>query len=214
MTAARGLSRSRPRGDGRGNKKGPMVSCRVRTDPSHRTLPRLLPTILQIAPVPALILIFAVSAAAQLSDEEARTLESYTLTMDHVVKALKASTALNEAMKRDATLARELDELSREPRLAVELKKLEGHARIKEQLRPLALEPKDFVLTLKTLANARLASTMPPKLPHPGTSAEHIKFFREHEDEIERLEDEIISPSPSARPQRSPAPGPPHGRDM
>jgi hypothetical protein len=159
-----------------------------------------------------LCLAWAAAARAQLTDEEARTLEGHSLNMEKVVKVLRASKAIGELAKKDPAFARDLDATAHEPRLEQEVKRLEANKTVQDLLRPLGVTPKDFVYTLKALALARQASSMPPTLPHPGASAEHIRFFREHDDEIELLEEQDGSPpSPSPKPL-PPPPSPKTGR--
>ena len=136
---------------------------------------------------------------AQTDDEDAKAIATFPLTMEGVDKALRASAILSKLQRNDTALSQEVAEIAREPRLKDQVKRLEANPKLMAPLRSYSLSAREFFLILKGLAAARLASGMPPKLPHPTASDEHIKFYRDHEDEIDALE-ENLAPEPSPTP--------------
>jgi hypothetical protein len=136
-------------------------------------------------------------ARAGMTEEEDKVVAGYPLTMEKVEKALRASAALNKSMKTNPALVRELDAAAREPTLAEQILHFDSNPKIVTLLKTFEITPRDFCLTLKAVVMARMASLMPPKLPHPAASGEHIKFYRDHQEEIERLEEDVVASAPS-----------------
>jgi hypothetical protein len=144
----------------------------------------------------ALLLVAALPGLAigQLSEEDSKEVAAYPLAMEKVEKAFKASTGLQRLLRNDPALARDLEARD----LQDQIRRFEGSAKVKDALRPLGITPRDFCLTMKAIAMARMAAMMPPTLPHPAASSDHIKFYREHQGEIEKLEEQqALPPEPS-----------------
>ena len=139
----------------------------------------------------ALALLFVGGTAfAGLSEADEKAIEEYPLTMEKVESALKASAALHRLLAKDPALAREVDASARGA-LDDQVHLFESKAEIKGLVQTFTLSIRDFCFTIKAVALAREASEMPPKLPHPGASAEHIHFYRENQEKIDALEDDI-----------------------
>jgi hypothetical protein len=125
-----------------------------------------------------------------LSEADEKAIAEYPLTMEKVESALKASAALHRLLAKNPTLAREVDASSRGA-LNEQVRLFESKTQIKDLVRSSTLSVRDFCLTIKAVALAREASEMPPKLSHPGASAEHIQFYREHQEQIDALEEAV-----------------------
>jgi hypothetical protein len=130
-------------------------------------------------------------ALAQMTPEDDKAIAEYPLSMEKVEKALKASAALHRLLGTDPGLARSIDASAREATLDDQIRSFESKAKVGDLVRSFAISVRDFCFAIKAVAMAREASRMPPKLPHPAASQEHIQFYRDHQEEIDTLEDDV-----------------------
>jgi hypothetical protein len=162
------------------------MSGRCRLWPADREASRRIGTAVAV-----LLGLCAAPALAQMTGEDQKAIAAYPLSMEKVDKALKASAALHRLLGTDPGLAHEIDASAREASLDQQIRTFESKAKVGELVRSFNITVRDFCLTIKAVAMAQEASRMPPKLPHPAASPEHIQFYRDHQEEIDALEDDV-----------------------
>jgi hypothetical protein len=138
----------------------------------------------------SLLAVLPQAALAQLSEEDSKAVASYPLSMEKVEKAMKASIALQRLLRNEPSVAHDLEARD----LGDQVHRFEGSSKVQDTLKPFGIGARDFCYTMKALAMARMAAMMPPTLPHPAASGDHIKFYREHKEEIEKLEEDAAEP--------------------
>ena len=141
-------------------------------------------------------------ARPALSGEDARTLSSYKLSMDNVMKAAAASGSLNRLFAGDPALKNGYDKDSKGPAtFDMQIRRLEkSPPSIVSAIRIAGLSPRDYFLTITSLLVSVRAAGMKERgrlqaLP-AGASAANLAFVETHKPEIRALMRAIAPPRP------------------
>ena len=147
-----------------------------------------------------LALSIAVSCVAQTTAKEAQVLAAYPLTMDHVTRQYQALMDLTRQEQQDADLKRELQGWSALP-LDRQIQPYEGNSKTAAIVKAHGITPRDQVMTQTTLMALMIAlpsieqrkdANAKNKLQFDASSADHVKFYHEHQAEISKLGADLV----------------------
>lgn len=145
-------------------------------------------------------LCIGVSCAAQTTAKEAQALAAYPLTMDHVTRHYQALVDLTRQEQDDGDLRRELQGWSGLP-LDRQIQMYESNAKTAAIVKAHGITPRDQVMTQTALMALMIAlpsieqkrgPNAKNRLQFDASSADHVKFYHEHQAEITRLGAELV----------------------
>jgi hypothetical protein len=141
-----------------------------------------------------------VPCVAQTTAKEAQALAAYPLTMDHVTRHYQALVDLTRQEQDDAGLRRELQGWSGLP-LDRQIQLYESNAKTAAIVNSHGNTPRDQVMTQTALMalmialpsiEQRKSPNAKNKLQFEASSADHVKFYHEHQAEITKLGAELV----------------------
>ena len=149
-------------------------------------------------------LAFAVSigvpCVAQTTAKEAQELAAYPLTMDHVTRHYQTLMDLARQQQQEAVLKRDLQSWSRLP-LDQQVRLYETNTKTAAILKAHGITARDQVMTQTALMALMIAlpsiegkkgPNASNKLKFDASSADHVKFYRDHQAEISKLGAELV----------------------
>jgi hypothetical protein len=141
-----------------------------------------------------------VSCWAQTTAKEAQDLAAYPLTMDHVARQYQALIDLTRLELQDPGVKRDLQGWSAMP-LDRQIQLYGTDARVAAIVKAHGITPRDQVMTQTALMALMIAlpSIEQKRAPNAtnilqfkATSADHVKFYHEHQAEITKLGAELV----------------------
>jgi hypothetical protein len=141
-----------------------------------------------------------VLCVAQTTAKEAQALAAYPLTMDHVTRHYQALVDLTRQEQEDAGLRRELQGWSGLP-LDRQIQLYESNAKTAAIVKAQGITPRDQVMTQTALVALMIAlpsieqrrgPNAKNKLQFDASSADHVKFYHDHQAEISKLGAELV----------------------
>ena len=141
-----------------------------------------------------------VPCVAQTTAKEAQALAAYPLTMDHVTRHYQALVDLTRQEQEDAGLKRELQGWSGLP-LDRQIQLYESNAKTAAIVNAHGITPRDQVMTQTALMALMIAlpsveqkkgPNAKNKLQFDASSADHVKFYHDHQAEITKLGAELV----------------------
>ena len=149
-------------------------------------------------------LAFAVSlgvpCVAQTTAKEAQDLAAYPLTMDQVTRHYQTLMDLARQQQQDAALKRDLQSWSKLP-LDRQIQLYETNPKTAAIVKAHGITARDQVMTQTALMALMIAlpsieqkkgPNAKNKLQFDASSADHVKFYREHQAEITKLGAELV----------------------
>ncbi len=150
------------------------------------------------------IFVFALSmggsCVAQTTAKEAQALAAYPLTMDHVARHYQALMDLTRQEQEDEGLKRELQGWSGLP-LDRQIQLYESNPKTAAIVKAHGITPRDQVMTQTALLALMIAlpsiegkngPNAKNKLQFDASSADHVKFYHEHQAEITKLGADLV----------------------